>query len=533
MDPQIRQLVDIGHTSVAMRARAEMILDRARWASRIFQRYDRETTQGIADAAARVAHEKAGDYAEWAVRETGFGVVEHKRIKNELSSIALVDHYRDWNFVDPGHDESAGTFEIPRPAGVVFALVPSTNPIATVYFKVLCALMTRNAIVISPHPAARECCIDATRTLAEAAVEAGAPDGAVQVLEEISLPLVDEFMKSDRTDVILATGGVQMVRAAYSSSNPAIGVGPGNAPVYVDESADLKSAASHVVDSKSFDNSVLCTNESVLITVEGVAPALRRELSRAGAHLCDEGQTGALRRYLFHERGFNVEALGRDAAWIAEQAGFKVPPRTRVLVTPIRLVGVGEELSREKLCPVLGLFVARGHDQALMQARALLRHAGAGHSAAIHSTDLQSIMDYADAVEAYRVVVNAPCSQGAAGFGTSLAPTFTIGTGFFGRSSIGENIGPQHLVNWTKIAWNEHDRGIAGASGIGRLQHPGGMLKHPGPLPKAPSDGVPGEGRPGASALPGEEGEPPGRDALREQIRRIIAEELRGLIPRQ
>ena len=533
MDPQIRQLVDIGHTSVAMRARAEMILDRARWASRIFQRYDRETTQGIADAAARVAHEKAGDYAEWAVRETGFGVVEHKRIKNELSSIALVDHYRDWNFVDPGHDESAGTIEIPRPAGVVFALAPSTNPIATVYFKVLCALMTRNAIVISPHPAARECCIDATRTLAEAAVEAGAPDGAVQVLEEISLPLVDEFMKSDRTDVILATGGVQMVRAAYSSSNPAIGVGPGNAPVYVDGSADLKSAAGHVVDSKSFDNSVLCTNESVLITVEGVAPALRRELSRAGAHLCDEGQTGALRRYLFHERGFNVEALGRDAAWIAEQAGFRVPPRTRVLVTPIRLVGVGEELSREKLCPVLGLFVARGHDQALMQARALLRHAGAGHSAAIHSTDLQSIMDYADAVEAYRVVVNAPCSQGAAGFGTSLAPTFTIGTGFFGRSSIGENIGPQHLVNWTKIAWNEHDRGIAGASGIGRLQHPGGMLKHPGPLPKAPSDGVPGEGRPGASALPGEEGEPPGRDALREQIRRIIAEELRGLIPRQ
>ena len=310
MDPQIRQLVDISHTPVAMRARAEMILDRARWASRIFERYDRETTRRIADAAARVAYAKAGDYAEWAVRETGFGVVEHKRIKNELSSIALVDHYRDWNFVDPSYDEDAGSIAIPRPAGVVFALVPSTNPIATVNFKVLCALMTRNAIVISPHPAARECCIDATRTLAEAAVEAGAPDGAVQVLEEISLALVDEFMKSDRTDVILATGGVQMVRAAYSSSNPAIGVGPGNAPVYVDESANLKSAAGHVVDSKSFDNSVLCTNESVLITVESVAAKLRSELSRAGAHLCDDAQTESLRRYLFHERGFNVEALG-------------------------------------------------------------------------------------------------------------------------------------------------------------------------------------------------------------------------------
>lgn len=525
MDPQIRQLVDIGHTPVAMRARAEMILDRACWASRIFQRYDREMTQGITDAAARAAHAKAGGYAEWAVRETGFGVVEHKRIKNELSSIALVDHYRDWNFVDPIHDEGAGCVRIPRPAGVIFALAPSTNPIATVYFKVLCALMTRNAIVISPHPAARACCVDATRTLAEAAVAAGAPDGAVQVLEEISLPLVDEFMKSDRTDVILATGGAPMVRAAYSSSNPAIGVGPGNAPVYVDESADLKSAAGHIVDSKSFDNSVLCTNESVLITVEGVASKLRRELSRAGAHVCDEMQTEALRRYLFHDRGFNVEALGRDAAWIAEQAGFKAPARTRILVTPIRLIGAGEELSREKLCPVLGLLVARGHDQALMQARALLRYAGAGHSAAIHSTDQQSIMDYAAAVEAYRVVVNAPCSQGAAGFGTGLAPTFTIGTGFFGRSSIGENIGPQHLVHWTKIAWHESDRGIAGASSIGRL-------KHPGPLPKAPSDGVPGEGRPPASASPAAD-ESLSRAALREQIREIIAAELRDLIKKQ
>ena len=382
MDPQIRQLINIDHTTVAMRARAEMILDRARWASQIFQRYDRETTLRIADSAARAAHEKAGEYAEWAVRETGFGVAAHKRVKNEMSSIALVDHYRDWNFVDPDRDERAGVVRIPRPAGVIFALVPSTNPIATVYFKVLCALMTRNAVVISPHPAARACCVDAAKTLAEAALEAGAPDGAVQVLEEVSLPLVEEFMKSDRTDVILATGGVPMVRAAYSSSNPAIGVGPGNAPVYVDASADLKSAAAHIVDSKAFDNSVLCTNESVLITVEDVAADLRRELSRAGAHLCGEAETEALRRYLFHDRGFNVEALGRDAAWIAQQAGFRASPRTRVLVTPIRLIGPGEDLSREKLCPVLGLFVARGHGQALLEARALLRYAGAGHSAA-------------------------------------------------------------------------------------------------------------------------------------------------------
>ena len=524
MDARIRNLVDISATPVAMRTRAELILERAGWAAQVFQRYDRATTLGVADAAARAAHARARDYAEWVVKETGFGVVEHKVQKNELSSIPFVDYYRDWNFVDPRVDPHTGLVEIPRPAGVVFALVPSTNPIATVYFKVLSALLTRNAIVISPHPAAHESCVDAARTLAEAALGAGAPEGAVQVLEEVSLPLVNEFMRSDKTNVILATGGTPMVRAAYASSNPAIGVGPGNAPVYVDASADLRAAAAHIVDSKSFDNSVLCTNESVLITVESVAKKLERELSRAGAHFCDEEQTAALRRYLFHERGFNVEALGRDAVWIAAQAGFKVPAKARILVTPIGLIGVGEHLSREKLCPVLGFFVARSHSQALMQARALLRFAGAGHSAAVHSTDEQAVVDYAAAVEVYRVVVNAPCSQGAAGFGTGLAPTFTVGTGFFGRSSVGENVGPQHLVNWTRIAWADNaGRGTEGAAAP--------RLRHPGPLPRAPSDGVPGEGRdalPAPRAGAGAAGL--SREALREQIREIVAAELRDLL---
>ena len=525
MDARIRNLVDISETPIAMRTRADLVLERAGWAAQVFQRYDRATTQAIADAAARAAHARAREYAEWVVRETGFGVVEHKVQKNELSSIPFVDYYRDWNFVDPRVDSDTGLIEIPRPAGVVFALVPSTNPIATVYFKVLSALLTRNAIVISPHPAAHESCVDAARTLADAALGAGAPEGAVQVLDEVSLPLVNEFMRSDKTDVILATGGTPMVRAAYASSNPAIGVGPGNAPVYVDASADLRAAAAHIVDSKSFDNSVLCTNESVLITVEGVAKPLERELSRAGAHICDAEQSAALRRYLFHERGFNVEALGRDAAWIASQAGFKVPAKARILVTPISMIGVGEDLSREKLCPVLGFFVARSHSQALMQARALLRFAGAGHSAAVHSGDEQAVVDYAAAVEVYRVVVNAPCSQGAAGFGTGLAPTFTVGTGFFGRSSVGENVGPQHLVNWTRIAWGDSaGRGTEGA--------PAPRLRHPGPLPKAPSDGVPGEGRTAMPAAQAGAAAAAGltHEALREQIRAIVAAELRDLL---
>lgn len=518
MDPAIQNLVDISQMPAALNAKADVVLERARWASQVFQRYDREKTLAIAMATAEAAQAKAGEYGEWAVRETGFGVAEHKTLKNRLSSVPLVEHYRDADFVNPRIDEATGNLEIPKPAGVIFALVPSTNPIATVYFKVLSALMTRNAIVISPHPAAREVSIDAVRTLAAAAEAAGAPEATIQVIEEISLPLIDEFMKSAKTDVILATGGTPMVRAAYSSSNPAIGVGPGNAPVLVDESADLRSAAAHIVDSKCFDNSVLCTNESVLITLAAIAKPLLRELAGAGAHICSQEETARLRSYLFHDRGFNVEALGRDASWIAKQAGFKVARKTRILVAPINLIGVGEELSREKLCPVLGFYAARNMKQAITQARALLRFAGAGHSAAIHSNDDQTIMDFAASVEVYRIVVNAPCSQGAAGFSTNLPPTFTIGTGFFGRSSVGENIGPHHLINWTRVAWHKDQPRPAGSLG-------GAQLKHAGPLPKAPADGVPGQSRQSFVPAPDHV-----RDELREQIRAIIAEELRSVL---
>jgi len=522
MDPAIESLVDISGAEASLKARADMMLERARWAGEVFQRYDRARTHAIAQAVARVAHDKAGEYADWAVRETGFGVAAHKKLKNEQTSTSLVEHYRGWNFVDPRLDPAAKIVEIPRPAGVIFALTPSTNPVSTIYFKALIALMTRNAIVISPHPAARACCVDAVHTLARAAEAAGAPEGVLQVVDTPSIPLIDQFMKSPKTDLILATGGTAMVRAAYSSSNPALGVGPGNAPVYVDASADLRDAARCIVESKSFDNSVLCTNESVVITTGTVERALRKELERAGCHVCSEAEVQALRRYLFHERGFNVEAIGRDAAWIAGQAGFKVAPKIKVLVTPIGLIGVDEPLSREKLCPVLGFYVADSKMQALAQARGLLRLAGGGHSAAVHCRDPRTAVDFSAAVEVYRVVVNAPCSQGAAGIGTNLGPTYTIGTGFFGRSALGENLGPQHLVQWTKVAWPKGAEVAIDAAALG-------SLVHPGPLPEAPSDGVPGKSR---RDLTAPRAEPDGGSYhdLREEIRRIIAEELRAVL---
>lgn len=523
MEPVVKTLVDVSDSATAMRSRAELILERGRWASTVFQRFDREETMRIVDTVAKAAYDHASKYAQWAVKETGFGVVEHKKIKNELTSVPLVDFYRDMDLVNPRIDEKNKIVEIPRPAGVIFALAPSTNPVCTVNFKILLALMSRNAVVISPHPAAEQCCTDAVKMLNQVAMDAGAPDGVIQIVEQPSIPLIEEFMASPRTSLVLATGGTAMVRAAYSSSNPAIGVGPGNAPVFVDSSADLKKAATHIVSSKSFDNSVLCTNESVLITLNSSDTQLRQTLKQQHAYICNDEETARIRRLLFHEHGFNVACIGRDAHWLAKECGVKVPASTRILVTPIEHIGEEERLSSEKLCPVLAYITCQNRNQAIANARAVLRLSGAGHSAAIHTTDEQTAIAFAAAVEVYRVVVNAPCSQGAAGYDTNLAPTFTIGTGFLGRSSIGENIGPQHLVHWTKMAYNTSESEPFG-------NYTSVRFPFDGPLPESPSDGVPGSA---VSMLPASDRlERELNDVTREELRKMIAEELRAVLKR-
>ncbi len=519
MKPKIRTLVDISSAPATLQGQADIVLGHSRWAAAVFQRYDRRSTLKIVDAVAATAHENAQYYADWAVKETGFGVAAHKKIKNELTAYPLTEFYREQDFVNARFDEDRKIVEIPRAAGVIFALTPSTNPIATLNCKIILALMTRNAIVISPHPAAKACCIDAAKKLSDAAVSAGAPQGVVKILEEPTIPLVEAFMASEKTNVILATGGTPMVRAAYSSSNPAIGVGPGNAPVLVDSTADILKAAQRIVDSKSFDNSVLCTSESVLITLPDTRQELEQALRVSHAHLCNEEETGHLRRLLFHDRGFNVECIGRDATWIAQECGISVARNTKILVAPITKIGPEEPLSREKLCPVLAFHIAKNIPQAIDHAKAVLRLTGAGHSAAIHSMDQRTAMAYASSIEAYRVVVNAPCSQGAAGFATNLAPTFTIGTGYFGRSSIGENVGPQHLVHWTKMAYNsDHLEEFGGYRGLNPV--------FDGPLPNAPSDGV--TGSPSARRA---DDRPATIDSVdRNELRRLIAEELKDLM---
>ncbi|MCK1625238.1 aldehyde dehydrogenase family protein [Bradyrhizobium sp. 160] len=435
-------------------ARARMKIDRAGWAVRAYARCDRASVMKVARAVAEAAHQAAQTYAEWAVRETGMGVVEHKRLKNELSAHPLVDFYADTNLVDPRIDRARKMVELPKPAGIILALTPATNPISTLYYKAILAILSRNAVIFSPHPLAKECCRDAAVRLEAAAVAAGAPAGLIQCVEEPSVPLVQSLMMSPKVQVILATGGSAMVRAAYSSGNPAIGVGPGNAPVYVDPSANQGLAAQRIVESKAFDNSVLCTNESVLISLDENRQQLERGLRAAGAHICTDAEVVKLRDWLFPHGHLNTAAVGKSAAWVAQHAGIRVVPSTKVLIAPVDHYGPDEPLTKEKLSPVLAFVSVESFERAVSAAKMILRMTGAGHSAAFHGENPQRSMDFASALPVYRVVVNAPCSQGAAGFATHLAPSFMIGTGYFGRSSVGENIGPQHLVHWTRLAWN-------------------------------------------------------------------------------
>jgi acyl-CoA reductase-like NAD-dependent aldehyde dehydrogenase len=391
----------------------------------------------------------------------------------------------------------------------VLALTPSTNPVCSVYFKVLLALLTRNAIVVSPHPLARECCVDAAHLLADAAVRAGAPDGCIQVVEEPTIPLIEALMSDLTTDVIVATGGSAVVRAAYRSGNPAIGVGPGNVPALVDATADLVRAARCIVDSKAFDNSILCTNESVLIAEERIADALERELVKQGAHICSEAEAGKLRETVFPDGHWQLDLIGKDAQAIARAADIRVSPRTRVLVAPFPLVVPEEPLAREKLFPVLGLLRVADARRGIDAARALVRIGGAGHSAAIHSTDPRTIMAFGSAVNVLRVAVNAGSSTGSSGFETSLAPSMTIGTGFFGRSSLGGNLEPKHLVNWTQIAY-VNDPAV-----------PFGSFEGLEPWSAEP------ESRPRTADMTNGHD-----DEMRDEIRRLVVEELRELMRR-
>lgn len=483
-------------------ARAKMMLQRARWAAAAFASYDGERTHRVVHAVADTAYQNAERFARDAVAETGMGVAEHKRRKNEACSRGLIERYGGEDFAGVRVDGEAKIVAVPKPAGVVLALTPSTNPVATVYFNAILALMTRNAVVVSPHPLARKVCAEAVRVLARAAVEAGAPDGCLQVVEEPTIPLIEALMADDGVDLIVATGGTAVVRAAYRSGNPALGVGPGNVPALVDASADVAQAARDLAYSKAFDNSILCTNESVAIVEQRVADAFTRELGRNGAHVLSAEDSDRVRTACYPGGRIETALAGKDAAALADAAGIRVPGGTRVLVAPFELVVPEEPLATEKLFPLLGLVRVPDAARGIDAARAMLRIGGGGHSAVIHSRDPRTILAFGAAVRVLRVTVNAPGSTGSAGLDTNLAPTMTVGTGFFGRSSLTENLEPKHLMQWTRLAY-----GVDAEFGdFGDLQ-PWTATPEPAPVARPAEAGVD-----------------------RDELRRLILDELRELV---
>lgn len=402
--------------------------------------------------AALTASERLGILAH---EETGYGVAEHKHLKNIFASKNVWESIKDVRTVGiVGHDPDRRTYDIAWPVGVIAALTPSTNPTSTVIFKILVAVKARDAIVIAPHPSAAKCSYEAARIMAQAAEQNGAPQGLVSCLQNISLQGTQELMGHKYVALILATGGTPMVRAAHSTGKPAYGVGPGNVPVYVDRSADLEKAARYIVASKAFDCSTICATEQAVVADRPIASRLASLMEQEGAYFTDSNQTDLLRKLLFHPDGsMNVATVGKPAENLAAMAGFATPKNTRILVTPLEKTGAVEPLSREKLTTVLGWYEEEGWEAGCERCIELIQFGGRGHSLIIHATDQDVIMAFGLEKPVFRIAVNTMGTLGAIGLTTGVMPSMTLGAGGVGGSITGDNISAQHLFNIKRLAY--------------------------------------------------------------------------------
>jgi acetaldehyde dehydrogenase (acetylating) len=405
----------------------------------------------MAEAGYR-ASERLGRLAQ---EETGYGIAAHKKLKNEFGSRIVWESIRDLKTVGViRHDPDRRIYEIAWPMGVVVALVPSTNPTSTAFFKALIAVKARNAIVFAPHPSAARCTFESVQTMAGAAESAGAPKGLIGCMQQISLPGTQELMSHRLTALILATGGTPMVKAAHSTGKPAYGVGPGNVPVYVDRSADIERAARYIVASKAFDYSTICATEQSVIADRPIADQLADLMQREGAYFTNPQETEALRRNVFHADGsINTDLVAKSADYIASYAGFQIPSGTRILVTPLAKVGKEELLSHEKLTTVLGWYEADGWEQGCDISISLIETGGRGHTQIIWATDERAIMAFGLEKPVFRILVNTMGTLGAIGMTTGLMPSLTLGSGGVGGSITGDNITTYHLINIKRLAY--------------------------------------------------------------------------------
>lgn len=425
-------------------------------ASEQYRNFTTEQVTKIVTAVCTAAAEKAEFYAEWAVRDTGYGNVQDKILKKQIGSLGQLEAWDPADFIEPVIDREKKMISYPRPAGILVGLSPVTNPVSTVFYLTAHALMTRNALIICPHPGSKECSLDAIELVNRVAEENGAPKGVIQGLREISIPAVDSIMKNPNTSLILAIGGAAMVHAAYSSGNPALGVGAGNIPCYVHKTADPAVVGPTVVMSSSFDNSLPCTTESVVLADSEIADALKENMKAAGGYFVNSEEGQKLRDFCWPEGQMNPDILGKDATWLAEQSGFSTPEDTRSLVVEITEIGYHEPVSKEKLWPVLGFkTVTGGVDEAIQCGLDMLEMMGKGHSASVHTEDSTVIAKWGAAMPVCRVTVNVGNVTGAGGVGNSLPASLQLGTGFYSGSSTDRNCTPADLLQWTRVAYND------------------------------------------------------------------------------
>lgn len=417
--------------------------------------FSQERIDALVDAMAAAATPQAEAFARLAVEETGYGVVADKIQKNLFSSQMVYQFIRPMKTVGViNRLEDRKVVEIAEPFGVVAAVIPSTNPTSTTIYKILIALKARCAIVISPHPAAVKCITRVADVMCDAARRAGAPDGCISWMNTVTLEGTQELMKHRDVAVILATGGMGLVRAAYSAGKPAYGVGPGNAPAYIERSANIRKAVGDVVTGKTFDNGVLCSSENSVVVDEAIADNVKREFTAQGAHFMSAAEVDKLASALVTpQRLPNPALVGKAATYLAEKAGFAVPPQTRVLIAP--LAGVGREypLSIEKLCPVLSFYVVKDWREGCERCKQILRYGGMGHTMSIHSQNEQVILEFGLKKPAFRICVNTPTTHGSIGLTTGLDPAMTLGCGGYGGNITSDNISPRHLLNIKRLAY--------------------------------------------------------------------------------
>ena len=437
---------------------ARDLVGRAATAQRQFASFSQEQVDSVVEACAAAASEAAGDLARRAVQETGFGNVADKTTKNRLASLRVAEAIRGLKTVGViGENPEKGILEVASPVGVVAAVIPSTNPTSTAIYKTLISLKARNGIVLSPHPTALRSICETASVLTAAATKAGAPDGLIGCMQHTTLAGTRELMSHRQTGVILATGGTGLVRAAYGSGKPAYGVGPGNVPSFVERTADVGKAVADIFAGKTFDYGTICSSEQAMVVQEPVADAALEECRKQGAYFLSDKEMETLGALLFlpGTHAANTALVGRPATAIAELAGFKVPPETRVLVARMQPAQVGREfpLSAEKLSPILAFYRVADAEAAIDLCRRLLEFGGMGHTCSIHSRDEAVIRRFGEQMPAFRICVNTSAVHGAIGYSTNLFPAMTLGCGALGGNITSDNIGPMHLLNIKRIAW--------------------------------------------------------------------------------